>query len=214
MHRADAAGAPARVLVLFAHPAFQSSRINRHLVRAIRGLENVTFHDLYEAYPDLMIDVPHEQQLLSEHDVIVFQHPFYWYSSPAMLKEWQDLVLEHGFAYGTGGTALVGKKLLSVVTAGGSRKAYQEDGLNRFPVPTLLLPFAQTAHLCGMDYLPPFVVHGTHKLDSDTAMHPHADGYARLLRALVEGRVDMERARTLERINDDLNLIIQDDHAH
>lgn len=28
------------------------------------------------------------------------QHPFYWYSTPALLKEWQDLVLEHGWAYG------------------------------------------------------------------------------------------------------------------
>ena len=63
-------------------------------------MEGVRLHDLYEAYPDFLIDVEAEQALLLEHDVIVFQHPVYWYSSPAILKEWQDLVLEHGFAYG------------------------------------------------------------------------------------------------------------------
>ena len=70
-------------------------------------------HDLYEAYPDFDIDVRREQELLAAHEVIVLQHPFYWYSAPALLKEWQDLVLEHGWAYGSGGTALRGKALLS-----------------------------------------------------------------------------------------------------
>lgn len=93
-----------RVLVLFAHPAVHKSRINRHLADAVRGLEQVTFHDLYEAYPDFLIDVPREQELLRSHDVIVVQHPFYWYSTPAIFKEWMDLVLEYGFAYGKGGS--------------------------------------------------------------------------------------------------------------
>ena len=43
--------------------------------------------------------------------MIVFQHPVYWYSSPAILKEYQDLVLEYGFAYGHDGHALDGKCL-------------------------------------------------------------------------------------------------------
>ena len=61
---------------------------------------------LYAAYPDFMIDVKREQQLLLDHDIIVLQHPFYWYSSPAIIKEWLDLVLENGWAYGTGGSNL------------------------------------------------------------------------------------------------------------
>ena len=64
------------------------------------------------------IDVRAEQELLVSHDVIVSQHPFYWYSSPALLKEWQDLVLEHGWAYGRGGTKLTGKILFNAITAG------------------------------------------------------------------------------------------------
>ena len=62
-------GGQTKILVLFAHPAFQKSRVNRHLVGAIRGLEGVTFRDLYETYPDFQIDVPVEQGLLRRHDV-------------------------------------------------------------------------------------------------------------------------------------------------
>ncbi len=60
----------------------------------------MTDHDLYEAYPDFGIDVGREQERLPAHDVVVFQHPLFWYSTAAILQEWKDLVLEHGWAYG------------------------------------------------------------------------------------------------------------------
>lgn len=173
-----------RILVLFAHPALHKSWVNRRLIRAIDDLEDVTLHDLYEAYPGFHIDVKREQDLLLAHDVIVFQHPFYWYSSPAILKEWQDLVLEHGFAYGSGSTALGGKKFLSAITTGGQHGAYGRSGANRFTIRELLTPFEQTAHLCGMDYLPPFVIHGTHLLREAGQIAPYARAYRHLLMGL------------------------------
>jgi glutathione-regulated potassium-efflux system ancillary protein KefG len=155
---------PKRVLILFAHPALHRSRVNRYLCEAVRAVPGVTFHDLYEAYPDSFIDVDREQTLLREHDVIVWQHPFFWYSSPAILKEWQDLVLELGFAYGEGGTALAGKRALTAITTGGPADSYDRAGFNRYTVRELLAPFEQTARLCGMEYLDPFVIHATHQL--------------------------------------------------
>ncbi|GHD32464.1 NAD(P)H-dependent oxidoreductase [Halioglobus pacificus] len=98
-----------RVLVLFAHPSLERSEVNVELLRRSRETEAVTVVDLYEQYPDFRIDVEAEQQRLLEHDVIVFMFPLYWYSTPAILKEWQDLVLEYGFAYGKDGNALHGK---------------------------------------------------------------------------------------------------------
>ena len=77
-----------RVLIQFAHPALQKSRVNRRLIAAVSNLENVTVNDLYEEYPDFSVNVKREQDLLRSHDIVVFQHPFYWYSSPALLKEW------------------------------------------------------------------------------------------------------------------------------
>jgi glutathione-regulated potassium-efflux system ancillary protein KefG len=178
----------ARVLVLFAHPALQKSRINRHLASAARAVAGVTFHDLYEAYPDLHVDVIREQSLLREHDVIVFQHPFYWYSSPALLKEWMDVVLEYGFAYGRNGNHLHGKKLISALTTGGGEHAYSRDGQNHFTMGELLAPFEQTARLCGMTWLPPFIVHGTIHLNDEAVITGHAIAYARLLSDLRDGK--------------------------
>jgi glutathione-regulated potassium-efflux system ancillary protein KefG len=194
-------------LVLFAHPAVRKSRINRRLVEAVRGLDGVTVNDLYEQYPDLDIDVAREQDLLTAHDIVVFQHPFYWYSTPAILKEWQDLVLEHGWAYGHGGRALRGKTLVSAISTGGSEEAYRRQGSNRFTMRQLLAPIEQTARLCGMDYLPPFVVHGTHGLGSDDIEFAAAD-YRRLVTGLRDGTLDRESIRGLPRINQDLDAVL------
>ena len=178
---------PARVLVLFAHPALQKSRINVHLAAAARGVAGITFHDLYEAYPDFDINVTHEQKLLREHDVVVLQHPFYWYSCPALLKEWLDLVLEYGFAYGPGGTALTGKSLLSALTTGGPAAAYTREGINRFTMTEFLAPFIQAAGLCGMHWLPPSIIHGSVRLVRPDEIADHATRYAQLLTRLRDG---------------------------
>jgi glutathione-regulated potassium-efflux system ancillary protein KefG len=66
-----------RTLILFAHPAFQRSRVHRRLAAAVSSLPGITFHDLYESYPRFDIDVPREQSLLLAHDLVVFQHPFF-----------------------------------------------------------------------------------------------------------------------------------------
>ena len=191
-----------RVLVLFAHPAYEKSRLNRRLLQAIRGLDDVTIHDLYEAYPDFQIDVAAEQARLVAHDVIVVQHPFYWYSAPALVKEYLDLVLEHGFAYGSTGHALDGKVLLNATTTGGPEAAYQVGGRNRYTMRQLLAPFDQTAYLCRMRYLAPFVVHGALRLDPDTGCTEVQRQYRSLVVALRDGALDLDRAAAAERIND------------
>lgn len=93
----------ARLLVYYAHPGHRHSQVNRHMARAAERVAGITFVDLYAEYPRFDIDVEREQQRLLDHDVILFQFPVFWYSTPSLLKEWQDLVLEHGFAYGAGG---------------------------------------------------------------------------------------------------------------
>jgi glutathione-regulated potassium-efflux system ancillary protein KefG len=196
-----------RILVLFAHPAFHRSRVNRVLVEAVKAMEGITFHDLYDAYPDFGIDVASEQELLVAHDVVVFHHPFFWYSTPAILKEWQDLVLQHNWAYGHRGTALRGKTLFNVITTGGREEAYRAEGHNRFTMREHLAPVEQTARLCGMDFLPPFVAHGTHRM-SEEEMSLHARDYVLLLDAIRKGSFDFETARSVQRLNKDLQGLI------
>lgn len=151
-----------KILVLFAHPAIHRSRANAALLDKISALPGLTVHDLYAAYPDLVIDVEREQGLLSSHDAVVIQHPLYWYSAPAIVKEWLDVVLEHGFAYGQAGLALSGKPWMHVVTAGGRVEAYRETGRNRFSIDEFFRPFEATAHLCHARWIEPFVLFGSH----------------------------------------------------
>jgi len=198
------------VLILFAHPALEKSRVNRVLIRDVRDIRGVTLHDLYEAYPDFDIDVRREQQLLLDHDIIVFQHPLFWYSTPAILKEWQDLVLEHGWAYGREGTALRGKTFVSAITTGGRETAYQRDGYNRFTIQELLAPLEQTARLCGMDVLPSFVVHGTHGM-TEEEIQRHANDWRRTLEALRDQRLDVEAARGYTRLNASLDAVLREE---
>lgn len=198
------------VLILFAHPALEKSRVNKRLIEGVASLDHVTVHDLYEAYPDFDVDVGAEQALLLGHQVILFHHPFYWYSSPALLKEWQDLVLQHGWAYGRSGRALCNKLLLSVITTGAREETYRQGDFNRFSVAEFLRPIEQLAHLCGMKYLPPFAVHGTHELQS-ADIAAHAEEYRRLIIALRDGRLDLEAARREVRLNASLDQLITEE---
>lgn len=196
----------ARLLILFAHPALEKSRVHRVLVRNVPALSGLTFHDLYEAYPSFDIDVEREQQLLVSHDLIVLQHPFFWYSTPAMIKQWEDLVLEHGWAYGAKGTALRGKRMLNVITAGGRDAAYRPDGLNRNTFRQFLSPIEQTARLCGMRWAPPWVIPGTHVL-SAADIQSHAVQYQELLAALSADRLDLDAADPFDTLNEALPSI-------
>ena len=198
-----------RVLILFAHPVLERSRVNRRLIAEARDVTGVTIHDLYETYPTLAIDAKREQRLLTDHDVIVFQHPFYWYSTPAILKEWQDLVLEHGWAYGHGGTQLRGKITLNAITTGGPEAAYRRAGYNRFTIRELLAPWDQTAHLCGMRFLAPFAVHAALRVSGDADMASARAGYRALLEALRDDRLDLERAAVAENLAGALGSLVR-----
>jgi len=196
-----------RVLLLFAHPVLERSRVNRRLLDAVKDVPGLTVHDLYETYPSLFIDVKREQALLLEHDAVVFQHPFYWYSAPALVKQWQELVLEYGWAYGKGGTKLEGKLTFNAITTGGPVTAYRPEGHNRFTMRTLLSPFDQTAHLCRMKFLAPFVVHGSLRLESDDDVRPHAALYRRALEAVRDETLDVDAAMRAERLQDVLPAV-------
>jgi glutathione-regulated potassium-efflux system ancillary protein KefG len=192
-----------RLLILFAHPALERSRVHRRLLAHLPERPDITLNDLYEAYPDFDVDVPREQALLTTHDLIVFQHPFFWYSTPPILKQWQDLVLQHGWAYGRSGTALRGKRVLHIISAGGRDEAYQHDGYNRFTMRELLAPLEQTAVLCGMRWVPPYVIHGTHRL-KDAQIEDEARRYGELVIQLAEDRLNLDAAARYATLNDAL----------
>ncbi len=152
------------ILVIYAHPYPRASRVNHALHVEVQGTPGVVVHELYELYPNFHINIEKEQRALRDADVVIFMHPMYWYSCPALMKEWIDTVLLLGFAYGEGGTALQGKYWLNVISTGGPEEAYGRSGYNFFEVEELLRPFEQTAYLCGMIPLRPFVTHSAGKI--------------------------------------------------
>ena len=151
-----------KCLFVLAHPHLRKSKANRAVVEEVQKL-GVTVNDLYEKYPTFHIDVEREQELLSEHDLIVLQHPFYWYSMPALLKQWLDDVFLIGF--GPGGDKLAGKDLLLSFTAGGPEEAYRAGGYNNFDIQSFFLPYQQTAQLCQMNWLEPCVLFSSLRAD-------------------------------------------------
>ncbi len=177
--------ARARTLLIFAHPALERARVNPAMLAAAETLPDLSVRDLYELYPDFAVDVPAEQRALLEHDLIVLQFPLYWYSGPSLLKEWLDLVFQHGFAYGERGCALAGKTLHCALSTGGPDHSYTAGGFNDRSLDDFLLPWSQTAGLCRMHWSPPFAVHGAGLL-SDRDLARETDRYRTHLSALAD----------------------------
>lgn len=148
-------------LLIVAHPYLEKSRANRAVVQAVQDVPRITVRRLYDLYPYFNLDVAAEQELLLRHDLIVMQHPLYWYSMPALLKLWVDEVLQSGWAYGPGGDQLRGKQFLLSITAGGAKQGYSPEGSNRFDMETLLSPWNQTVHLCHMKWHTPKILHAS-----------------------------------------------------
>ncbi len=186
----------ARLIVYYAHPGHKHSHVNRYMARAAGRVTGITFVDLYRDYPRFDIDVNTEQQRLLEHDVVLFQFPVFWYSTPSIIKEWEDLVLEHGFAYGSGGDALAGTHMMLAVTAAGPREAYTHEGYQRYDLRTFLTPLEQTAHLCKMHFPAPYVLYSALMAPSAGAVEPHVEGYRKLLEAIRDDRYDFAAAAT------------------
>jgi glutathione-regulated potassium-efflux system ancillary protein KefG len=174
------AAAPS-TLVIFAHPVLERARIGPGLLAAAEGSRTVEVRDLYELYPDFTIDVDVEQEALLRHTRLVLQFPLFWYSAPALLKEWLDQVLTHGFAYGEQAQALKGKTLACAVTAGGGSAPHQMHGHDHASIESLLRPFHQTAQLCQMLWDAPFVVRGE-DVRTPEGLSREADRYGAFLR--------------------------------
>jgi glutathione-regulated potassium-efflux system ancillary protein KefG len=178
-----------RILILYAHPTPHRRSLNRQLLESVSDLPGVLVNDLYESYPDFHIRLKPEQETLKRADLIIMQHPLYWYSSPGLLKHWQDVVLLEGFAFGKGGEALRGKKLMTVVTIGHSAQSYQTDGYDRYPIESFLLPFEQMAFHCGMTYQKPIAIYGAERLTEEQVAE-HCAHYRQRLQAFLQGDVD------------------------
>ncbi len=182
---------PRSILVLYAHPRPSRSVANRRLKRVAEGVSGVSVVDLYAEYPTHHIDVLREQKRLEEFDVLIFQHPVYWFSTPSLIKEWVDRVVTFGWALGER-EALKGKIYLHAVTTAASHGVFALEVTGRSALRDQFHPYEMMAGLCGMRYLPPFSlfreIEGESRPDR---LDRHAAAYARFLRDLRDERLDL-----------------------
>ena len=145
-----------KALVIYSHTYPEKSVSGRAILEVLHATPGFEIRNIETLYPDLdQIDVVAEQRALIEADVIIFQHPVFWYSGTSGLKRWMDEVLQFGFAYGDGGDKLHGKKFIHSFTVGSEAAAYVGE-LER----VICAPFEATANYCGMDYVQAFPLYG------------------------------------------------------
>jgi glutathione-regulated potassium-efflux system ancillary protein KefF len=168
------------IYIVLAHPYPSHSLVNRALLEAARQRPGIEVCWLYDRYPDFDIDVEAEQAALARAGLVVWMHPVFWYSVPGLLKHWFDTVLTPGWAFGVEGTVLRGKDCLWVATTGADDAAYTAGGRHGRPFSDFAAPIEQTARFCGMNWLPPFVVHGASAIDAAQLAHHAARFCARL----------------------------------
>ena len=155
------------ILILLAHPYPHRSRACAALVDAVRDLPSIEVRSLYDLYPDFDIDRGAEQAALARAQLVVWLHPLFWYTVPALMKHWFDDVLVRGFAYGEGGGALGGREVLWAVTTGGDDTAFSAQGRHMRPFDDFVPVVEQVARYCGLHWLDPFVVKGAHEISDD-----------------------------------------------
>lgn len=165
-----------KTLVIVAHPNLTRSRVNQRWVQELRQNSDATIRILAETIANGHFDVPSEQQVLEAHDRIIWQFPFYWYNCPPILKTWIDNVLEHGWAYGPGGTALEGKELGLAISTWSRPQDYTSEGKYHRTMEELTSPFESIAKRVGMEYKPGFFLNGVGD-HSDEQLDRNAKGY-------------------------------------
>ncbi len=171
-----------KTLVILAHPNIEDSRVNNRWKRELLQYTNeITIHEIYKEYPNWNIDVLKEQKLLEAHSNIIFQFPLYWYSYPPLLKKWLDDVFTHGWAYGSQGDKLIGKKLGIAMSIGDKKENYSPTGSVSFTVDEVVAPFKASAVHVGAITLPYFAVFGASFQASDEDINQSAKDYIKYI---------------------------------
>lgn len=147
-------------LVIFSHTYFDKSNVNKALLDSLKDTPNLEVRNLNAKYPDGKIDVAAELSALKSAQNIYFQFPLFWFSTPSLLKEWQDSVLT-AILYGENPKMLEGKKFGVIVTIGSTEDKYKEmGGLDKF-----LVPLVTSFSYLGATSLPTHGIYGAHHIE-------------------------------------------------
>jgi putative NADPH-quinone reductase len=102
---------------------------------------------------------------------------------------------------------LHGKHLVPVVTTGGERDVYELGIEDTIDIRTLLSPLQRTAKVCGLTYVPPFVLFGAISANEDGRASHHLEAYRELLEALRDDDLDIDAALCRRILDDELPIL-------
>lgn len=154
-------------LMILAHPYFDVSVANKTIIQELQKQDlDLEIRDIHQLYPNYQIDVAAEQEALLRHDTIILQFPMFWFSMPAILKQWFDSVFTYQFAYGSKGDKLKNKKLLPSLTVGQIEGNFY-DG-EHFLIDDFLRSIQKSAEYSQMEYLKPTFLFGVSPVEGNT----------------------------------------------
>ena len=158
-------------LIVYAHP---NPRSFNHAIKEtvenvleengktfeIRDLYALNFDPILKPYDfitmqkgDYLSDVKKEQEFIKNAKTLIFIHPIWWYSMPAILKGYIDRVFAHGFAYGEVDGQIKGlltdKNVVIFNTLGESKEVCEGSGI----CPCIKKTIGGTFEFCGMKVL-------------------------------------------------------------
>lgn len=140
------------VLLVTGHTYEQISVANKLIVEELKQrIPALREDNLARLYPGFKMDVKAEQEKLLWADTIIIQVPFFWFSMPSIVMRWIEEVFTHGWAYGSTGTALKGKKIILGITAGSPTESYLGDAAG-LTVEDVNKRYNVTFSFCNMDF--------------------------------------------------------------
>lgn len=142
-----------KTLIVVSHPNLNNSKVNKRWFEEVKKYpDKFTIYNLYDVYPDEIINISKEQRKIEEHDSLILQFPIYWFNCPSLMKKWLDEVFTDGWAYGNNGNKLFNRNIALAVTAGIDEKNYSKNGKYRHSLNEILLPFEITFNYCSANY--------------------------------------------------------------
>jgi len=150
-----------KTLVIVSHPYPEQSKVIMALQKIAENTADVRVRNLESLYrSDLnAFDVAAEQKAHEGVDRVVYLFPIHWFNLTPMLKAYLNTVWSYGWAFGPDGSALKGKQMQVVVSAGASAQTYSAEGLVQSTIGEVLTPMKASALYVGMTYQPPLAFH-------------------------------------------------------
>lgn len=158
-----------KTLVIVSHPYPSQSKVIHALTQEAQGIPEVTVRNLEALYGNDVagFDIAAEQKAHEGVDRIVYLFPLHWFNLTPMMKAYFNEVWSYGWCYGQNGTALKGKEMLVVTSAGAAEEAYSHQSPLGCTMEDVLTPFRASAIYVGMTYLKPLAFYRAAEADED-----------------------------------------------